>query len=198
MERIAGWRPRFWQREASKLREREEDDRRRAVFLEARRLVTWHYHWIIVNEFLPQIIGAVTRERHPLAWTTVLYSAAGPAEHSGGVPGRRISLRTQPGEAVVPRESRRRRRPSVLWVHLRSGRRESDWTLLICAAAHGRPDASSGGRRSSILAAISRRTCGRPRSSTRRSRARCSICRLGRLRAETDRPRSPSGTCFAT
>ena len=40
-----------------KLREREEDDRRRAVFLEARRLVTWHYHWIIVNEFLPQIIG---------------------------------------------------------------------------------------------------------------------------------------------
>ena len=37
---------------------REDDDRRRAVFLEARRLVTWHYHWIIVNEFLPQIIGA--------------------------------------------------------------------------------------------------------------------------------------------
>jgi hypothetical protein len=36
---------------------REEDDRRRAVFLEARRLVTWHYHWIIVNEFLPRIVG---------------------------------------------------------------------------------------------------------------------------------------------
>ena len=40
------------------LHEREEDDRRRAVFSEARRVVTWHYHWIIVNEFLPQIIGA--------------------------------------------------------------------------------------------------------------------------------------------
>jgi hypothetical protein len=40
------------------LPEREEDDRRRTVFSEARRLVTWHYHWIIVNEFLPQIIGA--------------------------------------------------------------------------------------------------------------------------------------------
>jgi heme peroxidase len=39
------------------LAEREEDDRRRTVFSEARRLVTWHYHWIIVNEFLPQIIG---------------------------------------------------------------------------------------------------------------------------------------------
>ena len=37
---------------------REEDDRRRAVFLAARQLVTWHYQWIIVNEFLPRIIGA--------------------------------------------------------------------------------------------------------------------------------------------
>ncbi|HYN94916.1 MAG TPA: heme peroxidase family protein [Pilimelia sp.] len=26
-------------------------------FAQARRLVTWHYQWIIVNEFLPQIIG---------------------------------------------------------------------------------------------------------------------------------------------
>jgi hypothetical protein len=39
------------------LPELEEDDRRRAVFAKARRLVTWHYHWIIVNEFLPEIIG---------------------------------------------------------------------------------------------------------------------------------------------
>ena len=28
------------------------------MFAEARRLVTWHYQWIIVNEFLPHIIGA--------------------------------------------------------------------------------------------------------------------------------------------
>jgi heme peroxidase len=40
------------------LLEREEDDRQQRVFSEARRLVTSHYHWIIVNEFLPQIIGA--------------------------------------------------------------------------------------------------------------------------------------------
>jgi hypothetical protein len=33
------------------------------LFSEARRLVRWHYHWIIVNEFLPQIIGAeLTRD----------------------------------------------------------------------------------------------------------------------------------------
>ncbi len=28
------------------------------VFVQARRLVTWHYQWIIVNEFLPAVIGA--------------------------------------------------------------------------------------------------------------------------------------------
>lgn len=28
------------------------------LFARARQLVTWHYHWIILNEFLPQIIGA--------------------------------------------------------------------------------------------------------------------------------------------
>ncbi len=27
------------------------------VFAEARRLTTWHYHWLIVNEFLPQVAG---------------------------------------------------------------------------------------------------------------------------------------------
>ena len=27
------------------------------VFAEARRLTTWHYHWLILHEFLPQIVG---------------------------------------------------------------------------------------------------------------------------------------------
>ncbi len=27
------------------------------AFEEARQIVTWHYHWIILNEFLPQIVG---------------------------------------------------------------------------------------------------------------------------------------------
>ena len=34
-----------------------DSDRDRSVFEEARRIVTWHYQWIIVNEFLPAIIG---------------------------------------------------------------------------------------------------------------------------------------------
>jgi hypothetical protein len=37
----------------------DSDERQRlSVFAEARRLVTWHYQWIILHEFLPQIIGA--------------------------------------------------------------------------------------------------------------------------------------------
>jgi hypothetical protein len=35
-----------------------ESTRLRSVFAEARRLVTWHYQWIIVHEFLPNIVGA--------------------------------------------------------------------------------------------------------------------------------------------
>jgi hypothetical protein len=42
----------------SVMAETRDGDRQRSEFERARRLVTWHYHWIIVNEFLPQIIGA--------------------------------------------------------------------------------------------------------------------------------------------
>ena len=53
----------FHNRVVAKLREdgddrRQKDDDQRRVFSEARRLVTWHYQWIIVNEFLPHIISA--------------------------------------------------------------------------------------------------------------------------------------------
>ncbi len=34
------------------------DEARHNVFAEARRLVTWHYQWVILHEFLPQIVGA--------------------------------------------------------------------------------------------------------------------------------------------
>jgi hypothetical protein len=32
--------------------------RQRILFATARRLVTWHYQWIIINEFLPNIVGS--------------------------------------------------------------------------------------------------------------------------------------------
>ena len=43
--------------ELERLTDGGDSDRNRGVFEEARRLVTWHYHWIILNEFLPGICG---------------------------------------------------------------------------------------------------------------------------------------------
>ncbi len=39
---------------AQKSESSDDDD---AVFAEARRLMTWHYHWLILHEFLPLIVG---------------------------------------------------------------------------------------------------------------------------------------------
>jgi hypothetical protein len=39
-------------------RDRREREDERRTFEQAREIVTWHYHWIILNEFLPQIVGA--------------------------------------------------------------------------------------------------------------------------------------------
>ena len=36
---------------------REKDTAERTIFTEARRLVVWHYQWIILREFLPDLIG---------------------------------------------------------------------------------------------------------------------------------------------
>jgi hypothetical protein len=44
-------------RDLEALDDRRDGDRREDVFDEARKLVTWHYHWIILHEFLPAIIG---------------------------------------------------------------------------------------------------------------------------------------------
>jgi hypothetical protein len=40
-----------------KLRRENPNDSNGEVFRDARRLLTWHYQWIIIHEFLPQIIG---------------------------------------------------------------------------------------------------------------------------------------------
>jgi hypothetical protein len=44
--------------DASAFDDFRESTRMRSVFSEARRIVTWHYQWIILNEFLPNIVGA--------------------------------------------------------------------------------------------------------------------------------------------
>jgi hypothetical protein len=40
------------------LRRQNPHDSQSEIFRDARRILTWHYQWIIVHEFLPQIIGA--------------------------------------------------------------------------------------------------------------------------------------------
>jgi hypothetical protein len=57
-----------------------DQNRDRGTFDDARRLVTWHYQWIIVNEFLPAIVGrdlvlqtlSGIRERGPRFYTSRL------------------------------------------------------------------------------------------------------------------------------
>jgi len=70
--------------DADSFRDFQESTRLRTVFAEARRLVTWHYQWIIVHEFLPNIVGSALVN-------DVL---------SGG----RRFYRPQPGEQSIPVE----------------------------------------------------------------------------------------------
>lgn len=44
--------------DAESFRDFQESTQLRNVFAAARRLVTWHYQWIIINEFLPNIVGS--------------------------------------------------------------------------------------------------------------------------------------------
>jgi hypothetical protein len=48
---------RFHNRAVDHVRAQGAADESSAVFAEARRLLTWHYHWLILHEFLPQIVG---------------------------------------------------------------------------------------------------------------------------------------------
>lgn len=57
----------------------------KGIYDEARKLVTWHYHWMVINEFLPTMIGEdlmtdiMTHGRH---WYTPEYRVYIPVEFS--------------------------------------------------------------------------------------------------------------------
>jgi hypothetical protein len=91
-----------------------------SAYEQARQLTTWHYHWLVLHEFLPQVVGQalVDEEGPPLLQAT-------PARrlHTGGVPGGRVPVRPQHGAAVVPRQSQGGRRQPVLRDGLRPRRR---------------------------------------------------------------------------
>ncbi len=179
------------------LPEREEDDRRRAVFREARRLVTWHYHWIIVHDFLPKIIGAslvndilsrgrrfytpqAGRQSIPVEFQAAAYRFG----HSLVRPSYRANLGGDAGGPffgfIFDPAGEGQIDPVDLRGGARAPRRFIGWQTFF----------NFGGSRPS--------TSAHRRPSTRKSRLLCSTCRLGRLRAAIHQPCSRSATCFAT
>ena len=154
-----------------------------ANFKQARKLVTWHWQWIVLNEFLPADHRR-RRDRRAARRPQAVQEVPGPV-HPGRVPGRVVSLRPLAGAPVLPDELHRRgRRRPALRVRLR---RDADH--------HARPDrhagrdapapaATSAGRRSSASRTRrGRRSPARTRRSTRTSPRRCSTCRRRRSAA---------------
>ena len=170
------------------------------IFREAQRLVRWHYQWIIVHEFLPQIIGQslvnniLQRPAHLSARRSASCRSSSRARAIAWATAwcvRRIA-RTCAGDNGGP----------FFALHLRSfaGRRAR--SRPTCAAACERRDASSAGRRSSTSATA---TCSRtsgidttlstplfqlPRSDDRRRR-RTHLARRSAISCGTSRGRCP-------
>ena len=76
-----------------------------ALFEQARRLVQWHYQWIIVNEFLPLTVGK-DRVRALLRDGTKFYAVESARENDGGYDGygrrSRRSRHGHPGADAAP------------------------------------------------------------------------------------------------
>ena len=126
------------------------------VFAEARQLPTWHYQWIIVHEFLPQIIGHAAGQRHPAQRAAVLPAAAGRAFIPVEFQGAALPLRAQHGAAVVPRQPGAATTASRSSAFIFDPAGEGQAIRSTCAAARARRGASSAGRRSSTSATAQR------------------------------------------
>ncbi len=148
----------------------------RDAYREARRTTTWHYHWLVLHEFLPQVVGRslvrdvlrngarfyrpkLGRGFMPVEFQTAAYRFG----HSMVRPSYRANLKGDGGNAFFgmvfdPRET-------------------GSPTRSTCAAGLARHDASSAGRRSSISAMA---RSSPTRRSTPRSRPRCSTSRSAR------------------
>jgi hypothetical protein len=185
----------FHNRIVDALRDGMRSDDRRNVFAEARRLATWHYQWIIVHEFLPAIVAR--------DWSTTSCRVA------GGSTGQLLVSRAFRSSFKAPRIASGTawcgRRIARTWLATTEGRslRSSSTRPAkarpiqsISAAARARLVGSLAGRRSLTSAGPRQSTCGRTRSSTPRSRRRCSIFHWRRSPAATCPRRCRSAICF--
>ena len=151
----------------------KDDDRRldsEEVFEKARRLTTWHYQWIVVNELLPQFIGQsatndILRNGRRFYRPSTPFI---PVEFQGAAYRFGHTLVRPSYRANLAGENARARQaatPSSVWSSFPMERSEIRGTRSICAAAPGRAGASSVGRRSSISAQPSRTRAARTRRS---------------------------------
>jgi Animal haem peroxidase len=116
------------------------------LFREAQRLTRWHYQWIIVHEFLPQIIGQSLVNDILARGRRIYRPAVGfmPVEFQGACYRMGHSMVRPSYRANSPATTAGRYSPSFSIL-----RRKARPTRAICAAACARRGASSAGRRSS-------------------------------------------------
>jgi Animal haem peroxidase len=130
---------------------RDHDYRGGSTFHQARRLTTWHYHWLVVHEFLPQIVGQAMVD-DVLRNGRRFYK---PRMREGFIPVEFQAGAYRFGHSMV--------RPSYRAnLHGDKGTRSSEWCSTppardsqirsTCAEAHARRAGSSAGRPSSISA----------------------------------------------
>jgi hypothetical protein len=119
------------------------------IFREAQRLVRWHYQWILVHEFLPQVIGS--------HWSTIFLETAGasidPRSASCRSSSRARSIAWATAWCVRP--IARTCSATTVGRSLPSSsilRPKGTPTRATCAAACGHRGGSSAGRRSSTSA----------------------------------------------
>ena len=182
------------------------------VFRKARELTTWHYQWMIVDEFLPQFIGRalvddILRNGRrafgtvPLPFIPVEFQgAAYRFGHSMVRPSYRANLLGDVNASGAP--------GTFLRDDLRSRGRGPAGSSRSARGAPGHGGASSAGRPSSISGHEPRpggrrrhartRTCDATRSSTPGSQPRCSTSPSAPSPRVIRLPRFRSATCCAT
>jgi len=176
----------------------DDDD----IYREAKHLTTWHYQWMIVNEFLPLFIGQRLVEdilyrgrryyRPPVGFIPVEFQgAAYRFGHTMVRPSYRANITGDKGQPffgmVFDPAGEGQADPVDLRGGARAPRRFIGWETFSTSA------------RSRVRAVAGRweRTCGRTSSSTRAYRRRSSTCRCVRSPPASRRRRCPSATCCA-